>query len=61
VSPRAQVIAVGPEVKQVKEGDLVVTFNGTMAGTIVIDGDKYLMLREEHIAGVLINPTHTKE
>lgn len=54
VTPTALVIAVGPDVKQVKEGDQVVVSENTL-GTLVIGPDRVPcgLFQEEHLCGVV--------
>lgn len=45
------VVAVGPECKQVKEGDVVLVQN--RVDMVIHDGQKTLLIREDHVAGVV--------
>lgn len=53
-SVRALVIAVGPDVTQVKEGDLVLTAGNTHCQKVRYKGDEYIVLPENQITGVVI-------
>lgn len=48
------VIAVGPDVKQVKEGDKVCCGGSTIATNVYIDGVKYVVVIEDHINGIMV-------
>jgi hypothetical protein len=50
-APRAWVIAVGPDVKQFKEGDMVVGHPKQELGQIKVCGDVYVMMNEEYCMG----------
>jgi co-chaperonin GroES (HSP10) len=52
-TPTAEVIAVGPDVKHVKEGDIVLAYGDTPGRLVQHAGFRYLMLREDVIAGIL--------
>jgi co-chaperonin GroES (HSP10) len=50
---KGKVIAVGAEVKQVKEGDILLWDRKNYAQTVVFDTQKYALLRESMAFGVL--------
>lgn len=52
-SPVCVVIAVGPEVKAVKEGDLIIGLFRDIVEKLFFDGDEMLVLQEGQIVGVL--------
>lgn len=52
--PRCTVIAVGPDVKMIKEGDLVLIHPNVIAPDIFNVGNKYVVLPEDNIAGVVL-------
>lgn len=55
-TPRGRVVAVGPDVKQVKEGDLMLIIGTTTVGKIWFMGDEYLIIREKEIPGGVVLP-----
>ena len=55
VIPRGEVIAAGPECKQVKEGDLVLISNDRPGARFSNDGYEYLMFREAAVWGIIRN------
>lgn len=52
-SPQAWVIAVGPECKEVKEGDLLIFNGGTPGDVILLGEDRIIMVAESQIAGIM--------
>jgi co-chaperonin GroES (HSP10) len=52
-SPTAWVISVGPDVKQVKPGDLVICYAMTPGMNVIFDGDHLVHVAEENIAGIV--------
>jgi co-chaperonin GroES (HSP10) len=48
------VVAVGPDVKQVKEGDVVLAYGDQVARTVKVNpGYRYVVLAEDRLSGVL--------
>lgn len=48
------VIAVGPDVKQVQEGDVVLAYGDQVARTVKVNpGYRYVVLAEDRLSGVL--------
>jgi co-chaperonin GroES (HSP10) len=54
-SPVCVVIAVGPDVKTVKEGDLILGMFRQVVEKIFFDGDELLVLQEQQIVGPLLS------
>ncbi len=52
-TPIAQVIAVGPNVKQLKEGDKVLVYAETIARKVRYDNDSLLVVFEGDVVGVI--------
>lgn len=48
----ATVIAVGPDCKQVKAGDVVFFAQEVLAQRVVVGGELTLLVREDHLGGV---------
>lgn len=55
-TPRALVLAVGPEVRHVKVGDVVFFPPSTIAERIVRDTGYFLVVKEESVAGKDLRP-----
>lgn len=53
-SPMGLVVAVGPDVKQIKEGDKVVLHPSTVAMKVRFQGDEYIVLSESKVCGVVL-------
>jgi len=53
-SPTATVIAVGPDCKWVKEGDVVVCHMDTAARNVIHQGHKVVVCKESQLIGVSI-------
>jgi len=59
-SVRARVIAVGPDVKQVKEGDLILTAANAPIQKVRYDGLEYCLL-PENIVSAVVDKEYEKE
>lgn len=53
ITPVGLVIAVGPKCEQTKVGDQILFYNDTVARRVRHRGEKYLMVHEDQIVGVL--------
>lgn len=53
-TPVAQVVAIGPEVSQVKEGDKVLVHGSLPTARVCHKGWEYCIVEEKHILGILL-------
>ncbi len=54
-TPTATVIAIGPNVKQVKEGDVVLVNPSTPVSQIKFGREDYAVIHEKHIIGIALH------
>jgi co-chaperonin GroES (HSP10) len=52
-TPRCRVIAVGPDVKQVKEGDTVLVYGDVAARKVYWKDEEWVVCHEKDLAGVV--------
>ncbi len=52
-TPICRVIAVGPEVKYVKEGDVILVTTKIESATIKYDEDETYIIAEQHVYGII--------
>lgn len=56
-SALGRVVAVGPECKQVKAGDVVVLHLQTNGKNVVLGGKKLTQIQEEDVVGIIDDPS----